>query len=57
MKENRAVNWMNQNLIIPLSSSVPVNSGDLAQVSFSYQAGDEIERLQESIRVSIRTAE
>ncbi len=56
VKENRAINWMNQNLTIPLSSPLPVNSGDIVQVSFFYGAGDEIEALQDSIRINARKA-
>ncbi len=52
-EENRSINWMNQNLILPLPAPVPVREGDLARVRFSYNAGGEIDELQSSLAVSV----
>lgn len=46
------VEWMNQNLVIPLARPQSVTPGQSLQVGFAYAPGDEIEVLQQSLRLS-----
>lgn len=48
------VEWMNQNLIVPLRTTecITVSPGDKLIVDFSYQPGDEIEVLLDGLAVS-----
>ncbi|MDX8397413.1 MAG: methyltransferase domain-containing protein [Mariprofundaceae bacterium] len=46
-----SVDWMNMNLILPIKTPIDAKAGDLFQVSFSYEAGGEIQTLKNSIEV------
>lgn len=46
------LDWMNQNLTLPLETPLQVQVGELYKVTFAYAAGDEIEDLQNSIEVT-----
>ena len=49
---NATIDWHNFYLIIPLRSEIPVQPGQTIQLEFSYQAGEPIETLTNSIRLS-----
>ncbi len=46
------VEWMNQNLVIPLPKAVTVEAGAGLTARFEYRPGDEIEALLDSLQVS-----
>ncbi len=50
-QENRAVEWWNQNLVLPACSPMKVDKGDLLKIGFEYDAGGSIESLSRSIRL------
>jgi type I protein arginine methyltransferase len=47
----RTINWMNQNLILPLAAPVSCADGDALRVSFAYQPGAEVDELAANISV------
>ena len=49
LSEKRAVTWLMNQLILPISQPIPVRAGDIVSVGFSYRAGGPIESLQESL--------
>lgn len=49
--EQRAVQWLMNQLILPLAEPLTVAPGDVVTVNFAYRAGCPIEALQESLRV------
>lgn len=51
LQEQRAVQWMMNQLILPLSEPLKVRAGDDVTVSFRYQAGCPLEALQDAIHV------
>jgi len=46
------IDWMNQNLTLPLKTPLNGQVGELYKVTFSYAAGGQIEELQNSIEVT-----
>ena len=50
--ENRTIDWFSQYLVIPLAETLKVGAGDGIRVRFSYQPGDPISSLTDSIRVT-----
>lgn len=52
VKTETAIDWMNQNLIIPISNPIDTCEEDQFHISFAYKAGSDIRTLQESIKVS-----
>lgn len=52
IEENRAIEWHNQYLILPIESPFEVLSGDQVRIAFSYQAGGSIASLSESLVVA-----
>ena len=50
--EQRAVDWHNQYLIIPLKSPIDVNSGSSVSVRFNYNVGGSLNELIDSLEVS-----
>ena len=46
------IQWMNQNLILPLPADLLVQSGSLLDLAFAYKPGDEIQALSAGIQVS-----
>ncbi|MCA9008183.1 MAG: methyltransferase domain-containing protein [Planctomycetaceae bacterium] len=53
LSEGRAVQWLMNQLILPLPEPVNVAIGDCVSIQFQYRAGCPIEELQESIRAEI----
>jgi protein arginine N-methyltransferase 1 len=49
LSEKRAVTWLMNQLILPISQPIPVRAGDTVSIGFSYRAGGSIESLQESL--------
>ena len=49
--DRSTIDWMNQNLILPIKEPIDVNKGDQLQVCFHYQAGADISMLENSIEV------
>lgn len=49
LSEKRAVTWLMNQLILPLTQPIPVTAGDVVSVKLSYQAGGTIESLHESL--------
>ncbi len=50
--QQRAITWPNQCLVLPLADAVQVTAGEALEMSFCYQAGDEVEILAQSIRLN-----
>ncbi|MCR9143333.1 MAG: methyltransferase domain-containing protein [bacterium] len=50
--EHGIVEWMNQNLIVPLPEALNVAAGQALSVGFAYQPGDEIEVLLSTLTVA-----
>jgi protein arginine N-methyltransferase 1 len=55
LSEGRAVQWLMNQLILPLPKPMDVAVGDCVSIQFEYRAGCPIEELQESIRAEIVT--
>ena len=51
LKQQRAIDWHSQYLVIPLQTPVHVTAGQQLDVSFSYRAGDPIMALQPEVSV------
>ncbi|MEQ9364708.1 MAG: methyltransferase domain-containing protein [Leptospirales bacterium] len=51
--DTRIIEWMNQNLVVPLATPLAVGAGAALAARFAYQPGDEIEALLESLAVSV----
>lgn len=51
LSEQRAVQWMMNQLILPIPEPIPVRAGDSVAVQFNYRAGCSLEALQESLTV------
>jgi len=51
LNSGKTVDWMNLNLILPIKKSLDAEAGNQFHVSFSYQAGGEIQALKNSIEV------
>jgi len=51
LQEQRAVQWMMNQLVLPLPEPLKVRAGDLVSVSFHYQAGCTLEALQQGLHV------
>lgn len=51
LTEQRAVQWMMNQLILPLPRPLDVAEGDTVSIQFAYQAGCSLEELQEAITV------
>lgn len=49
-EDQSTVDWMNQNLVLPLPEPVEVTAGGMMRVEFGYAPGDEIGVLGESLR-------
>jgi predicted RNA methylase len=56
LSEQRAVTWLMNQLILPISEPIPVRAGDHVFVGFSYRAGGAIESLQESLVARIASS-
>jgi protein arginine N-methyltransferase 1 len=52
IKENRAIEWHSQYLIVPIESPFEVSSGDQVRIEFDYYAGGSIASLSESLVVA-----
>ncbi len=50
--QSGVVEWMNQNLVIPLPAPQTVAPGQSLQAGFAYSPGDEIEALAQSLRIA-----
>ncbi len=48
-ERNGTIDWMNQNLILPLGEPRDLRAGDAFELSFRYRPGDEIAALQGSL--------
>ncbi|MGV3486525.1 MAG: methyltransferase domain-containing protein [Planctomycetaceae bacterium] len=53
MQRQRAITWPNQCLVLPIDAPVSVSRGEPVELAFSYAAGDTVEALSDSIRVSV----
>ncbi len=51
IEQQRAVEWLNQFLVLPLEEPFEVAAGDSVPIAFSYEAGGPIEFLAESLTV------
>lgn len=52
LSEQRAAQWMMNQLILPVPEPLDVNAGDSVAVQFAYSAGGSLESLQESLCVT-----
>lgn len=52
LTERRAVQWLMNQIILPLPEPLNVASGDILSVQFTYRAGCSIEELQSSLRAN-----
>ncbi len=52
IRGQRAITWPNQCLVLPLDRAVGVTEGSEIEMIFDYRAGDAVEKLASSIRVS-----
>ncbi len=50
-EDRSTIDWMNQNLVLPLAEPVEVAAGGMLGVSFEYEPGAEIGALAETMRV------
>lgn len=53
LSEGRAIQWLMNQLILPLPNSLDVAVGDCVSIQFAYRAGCSIEELQESVNAEI----
>ncbi len=53
LKEKRAVQWLMNQLILPLPKSMNVENGDNVSIRFAYRAGCSLEALQESLQAEL----
>lgn len=51
LSEQRSVNWLMNQLVLPLPTPLTVRPGDEVTVRFHYRAGDPLEALQDAITV------
>ncbi len=51
LNENRAVEWMMNQLILPLPEPLQVQQGQSIAVQFGYSAGGPLEHLQQAVHV------
>lgn len=52
-EEKSTIDWLNRYMVLPLTTSVSVQSGDVLRVSFCYRTGDSIMSLQNALRVEV----
>lgn len=52
VSENRAVEWFNQHFIAPLAHPIDVKEGDKIRIQFSYEAGEQLNALTDSMEVT-----
>lgn len=52
LDEQRAVQWMMNQLILPIPEPIEVAAGDSVSIQFTYRAGCSLEALQESLAVT-----
>ncbi|MBL1275646.1 MAG: methyltransferase domain-containing protein [Ectothiorhodospiraceae bacterium] len=52
LKEESTIDWLNQNLILPIKQPIDANVGDQFRVSFDYGSGVEIPKLENSVLVA-----
>ncbi len=52
LSEHRAVQWMMNQLILPIPAPIEVAAGDSISIQFTYRAGCSLEALQESLVVT-----
>jgi type I protein arginine methyltransferase len=50
--ENRAIEWFNQYLVVPIAQPLVLQKGDKVGVRFAYAAGASIETLERSLQVT-----
>ena len=53
LNECRGVQWLMNQLILPLPKRLDVAAGDCVSIQFAYRAGCSIEQLQESVNAKI----
>lgn len=53
LDENSAIDWLNHYLVLPLSTPVEVQTGDVIEVSFRYRTGASIQSLQKALCVQL----
>ena len=53
LEQKSSIDWLNRHLVLPLPTAVPVQSGDVLRVSFSYRAGGSIMSLQNALRAEV----
>ncbi len=53
LKEGRAVQWLMNQLILPLATPIKVAAGDSVSIRFAYRAGCSIEELQASLQAEL----
>jgi hypothetical protein len=51
-RENRAAEWSNQYLVLPLDTPISVLAGEQIHLGFSYRAGDPVHALSSSLAVN-----
>ncbi|MDA7951265.1 MAG: methyltransferase domain-containing protein [Pirellulaceae bacterium] len=52
VEEQTTVEWSNQHMVLPLSQALFVEEGDQFKIAFSYKAGDPIQALSKSLKVT-----
>ncbi|MFO1002458.1 MAG: methyltransferase domain-containing protein [Planctomycetaceae bacterium] len=55
LHEKRAVTWLMNQLVLPLTQPIPVTAGDVVSVKLTYRAGGTIESLHESLITRLAT--
>lgn len=53
--EQRAIEWNNQHLVLPLQEPMMVERGDVIRIRFSYEAGGSLESLADSLSCQTRS--
>lgn len=53
VEERRSIDWLVHYLVFPVASTPVVHPGDVIRIGFDYQAGDELEAVTDTLRVTV----